>query len=73
MTSHSPGPARLAAYCPSAVLAVHRDRVRLRPRSFYAALLQQTTVGPNPEVGHYLERAWATLFYAPEAYRGCRG
>ena len=60
-------------YCPNAVLAVHRDRVRLRPCSFYATLLQQTTAGPNLEASHYMERAWAALFYAPAAYSGCVG
>ena len=60
------------AMCTNAVLAVHRDRVRLRPRSFYATLLKQFSAGPNLEASHYMERGWAALLYAPEALAGCQ-
>ena len=65
-------PHRLQAWCPGALMAVHRSRVRQRPRSFYATLLAQLAVGPDPEAGHYLERSWASMFYLSAALPRCQ-
>lgn len=46
------------------VLVAHRDQVWKRNRSFYQALLEQVDHHPNPEVGHYLERSWASIVSA---------
>jgi hypothetical protein len=48
-------------------MAVHRRRVRLRPRSFYGVLLEQLSVGRDLEAAHFLERSWAAMFYQAEA------
>jgi len=53
-------------------MAVHRSRARQRPRSFYATLLAQLAVGPDPEAGHFVERSWASIFHLPAALPRCR-
>jgi len=53
-------------------MAVHRSRARQRPRAFYATLLAQLAVGPDPEAGHFLERSWASMFYMPAALPRCQ-
>ncbi|KAI3430605.1 hypothetical protein D9Q98_005198 [Chlorella vulgaris] len=55
------------AWCPTATMAVHRRRVRLRPRSFYGVLLEQLSVGRDLEAAHFLERSWSAMFYQAEA------
>jgi hypothetical protein len=60
------------AWCPGALMAVHRSRARQRPRSFYSTLLAQLAVGPDPEAGHFLERSWATIFFASAALSQCQ-
>ncbi len=49
--------------CFYGIFAVLRDHIRQHPVSYYQAFLDQLSVGSNPEVGHYMERSWATLFY----------
>lgn len=71
-TTAATAPAPLQAWCPNAVMAVHRDRARLRPRSFYAALQEQLGVGSNTEAGHFTERSWASIFFVPAAFAGCQ-
>lgn len=46
-----------------AIFAVSRASVRLRPRSFYHQLLQYVNTHSNPEAGHYMERAWTSVFH----------
>jgi Protein of unknown function (DUF3431) len=45
------------------VLAIHRDHIRQRPKEFYQDFIEQLSTSSNPEVGHYVERAWCALFY----------
>jgi hypothetical protein len=45
------------------IFAVCKKNVLRRPKEFYEDLLKQLEVSSNPEVGHYCERAWPTIFY----------
>ena len=49
--------------CLYGIFAVSREHIRQHPVSYYQTFLDQLSVGSNPEVGHYMERSWATLFY----------
>lgn len=43
------------------VLAVSREDIRKRPVEFYKKLLEELNY-KDPEVGHYIERSWKTVF-----------
>lgn len=47
------------------VFAASRAAIRGRPLSLWRRLRDQTAVGNNPEVGHYVERSWQELL-APQ-------
>ena len=49
--------------CYMSILAVHRRHVLQHPVARYAALRDQLNTHPNPEVGHYVERAWGAIFW----------
>jgi hypothetical protein len=49
--------------CYYGIFAVAREHVIQHPRSRYEALLRDLSTHSNPEVGHYMERAWAAAFY----------
>lgn len=43
------------------IFAVSRSRILQRPKADYEAMLK-TVMSPNPEAGHFFERAWYYLF-----------
>lgn len=45
-----------------ATFAVSAKSIKRYPLQFYKDLLLQHTVGDNPEVGHYMERTWRSIF-----------
>ncbi len=45
------------------ILSVSRDHIRNRNLDFYKELLRELSVSQNPEVGHYVERAWIAIFH----------
>jgi hypothetical protein len=44
------------------IFAVSPAMVKARSQGAYASLLHELKVSSNPEVGHYLERAWGAVF-----------
>ena len=42
--------------------AVERGHVWQHPVERYVGLLRELSVHPNPEVGHYVQRAWGAIF-----------
>ena len=59
--AHFPG-IQTQVVCYYGIFAVSRDHIRQHPKAYYHALLDQLSVGSNPEVGHYMERSWGALF-----------
>lgn len=47
------------------IFAATKEQIRNRSKDFYMKLIQQVNTHSNPEVGHYIERAWATIFTPP--------
>jgi hypothetical protein len=45
-------------FVPGAVFSASRKCIQRRPRAFYANLLSTLSGHPDPEEGHYMERAW---------------
>jgi predicted O-linked N-acetylglucosamine transferase (SPINDLY family) len=45
------------------ILAVRKEDILRRPKSFYEELLNYVKT-PNPEAGHYIERSWGVIFQA---------
>lgn len=45
------------------IFAVHQRHIRQHPPSYYAALCRALAHHHNPEVGHYMERAWGAVFW----------
>jgi hypothetical protein len=43
------------------ILAVKKEDILRRPKSFYEELLNYVKT-PNPEAGHYIERSWGVIF-----------
>ena len=44
------------------IFAVSKEDIRKHPKSYYLSFLQQLETHPNPETGHYMERAWDAIF-----------
>ena len=44
------------------IFSVTRSMIVSRGLNDYIALLDEVGVSSNPEVGHYLERSWGTIF-----------
>lgn len=44
------------------IFAVSKEDIRKHPKSYYLSFLQQLDSHPNPETGHYMERAWDAIF-----------
>jgi len=44
------------------IFAVSKEDIRKHPKSYYISFLQQLDSHPNPETGHYMERAWDAIF-----------
>lgn len=49
-------------YCYFGIFSVDKRDIHQHPISRYVGLLQELSVHSNPEVGHYTERAWASIF-----------
>jgi len=49
-------------YCLYGIFSVDKRDIYQHPISRYVQLLQELSVHSNPEVGHYTERAWASIF-----------
>jgi hypothetical protein len=47
----------------SGILGINKKHITLRPKSFYETLMAEVSNSSNPEVGHYLERAWNAVFF----------
>jgi hypothetical protein len=56
-------------YIPGAIFSVTRGRIHSMPKRFYQNLIEQVSDHPNPEEGHYIERAWMYVFTSSP----CRG
>ena len=54
--------------CYTSTFSISRDSIYRREKVFYEELLAHLSSHSNPEVGHYLERAWAAVFYPLEVY-----
>lgn len=44
------------------IVSVSKKDVLQHPKSYYQDLLQELSMSVNPEVGHYIERSWHTIF-----------
>ena len=49
--------------CWTSSFAVHRRHIQQHPVERYQRILLQLQVHSKPEVGHYMERSWAALFW----------
>jgi hypothetical protein len=49
-------------------LAVRHDVIARRPKSFYERLIQDLMHAVNPELAHFFERAWLTVFGSEPTY-----
>ena len=47
----------------SGVFAVSRNHIHQHPKSYYQTFLKELEGHSNPEVGHYIERAWVAIFH----------
>lgn len=50
-------------YCTQGILSIHKLDIIKHPISRYQKLLAGVERHSNPEVGHYIERAWAAIFH----------
>lgn len=50
-------------YCTQGILSIHKLDIIKHPISRYQNLLAGVECHSNPEVGHYIERAWAAIFH----------
>lgn len=46
------------------IFAVSKVHILQRPRSFYQTIYDSLSHHPNPEEGHFVERAWVAIFHA---------
>lgn len=44
------------------IVSVSKKDVLQHPKSYYQDLLQEVSMSVTPEVGHYIERSWHTIF-----------
>jgi hypothetical protein len=47
----------------AAVMAISRQDIHKYQKPYYEKLIKQLEGHPNPEVGHYFERAWLAVFF----------
>lgn len=57
------GNIKVDLYCLHGILSIHRKDIVKHKIERYLALLNAVSVHANPEVGHYIERSWAAVFY----------
>lgn len=48
------------------IFGINKKHILLRPKEFYETLMAEVSNSSNPEVGHYLERAWNAVFYSED-------
>jgi hypothetical protein len=53
----------LRVICWYGIFAVSREHILQHPRGYYERLMSQVDSNSNPEIGHYMERSWASVFY----------
>lgn len=46
------------------ILGINKKHIIQNPKTFYEKLMLEVSNSSNPEVGHYLERAWNAIFYS---------
>ena len=49
-------------FCPGGIFAASRSAILTSPRTTYERLLAALSIADNMEEGHYVERAWLSLF-----------
>lgn len=47
----------------NSIIAVSRNTILQKPKSYYETLMRQVDKHQNPEIVHYLERSWYAVFY----------
>ena len=57
------GDIKVPIFCYYGIFAVAKEHIKQNPKSFYEKLLKDLDKSSNPEVGHYMERAWGAVFY----------
>jgi hypothetical protein len=45
------------------IFSLDKKDIIAKPINYYQNFLNELEVGSNPEVGHYIERAWSAIFY----------
>jgi hypothetical protein len=50
-------------YCMQGILSIHKFDIIKHPIGRYEQLLNAVARHSNPEVGHYIERAWGAIFH----------
>jgi hypothetical protein len=45
------------------IMAISKEHILQRPKSYYEKLIKELSNSSNPEVGHYFERSWEAVFY----------
>jgi hypothetical protein len=49
--------------CYRGIFALSREHIRQHSKKYYKDLIKYLSGSPNPEYGHYFERAWLAIFY----------
>jgi hypothetical protein len=49
--------------CYNCIMGIHRKHIVQHPKSYYEKLIRELETHTNPEVGHYYERAWMSVFH----------
>ena len=49
--------------CYRGIFAIAREHIRHHSKKYYQELIKYVECSPNPEYGHYFERAWLAIFY----------
>jgi hypothetical protein len=57
------GNIKVTYYCIHGILSVHKLDIIKHPITRYKKILAGVERHSNPEVGHYIERAWGAIFY----------
>jgi hypothetical protein len=60
---HNFGNININYYTFQGIFSVDKKDILQHPKYRYEKLLQQVEMHSNPEVGHYIERSWGTIFY----------
>jgi hypothetical protein len=45
------------------IFSLDKRDIISKPINYYQHFLNELQIGSNPEVGHYIERAWSAIFY----------